>query len=170
MNPSPETSSSTEPTVKPPRVTPRLEEAIAGLALGLICLITLANVVVRYFTNASFAFTEELSVFLMAALTFIGAAAAFARGSHIRVDFFIRKLPATVRYGLEQITLLAGAVLFGMVGWYGWRLFMDDWQYGTTSPGMGIPQWWYSIWLPVLSAVIILRIAGRMLRLRRGQA
>ena len=162
--------SSTEPTAKPSRLSPRIEEAIAGLALGLICLITLANVVVRYCTNASFAFTEEVSVFLMAVLTFVGAAAAFARGSHIRVDFFIRRFPSGVRLWLEQLTLLAGMVLFALVGWYGWRLFLDDWQYGTTSPGIGIAQWWYSIWLPVLAALIVLRIAGRMLRLRRGQA
>jgi TRAP-type C4-dicarboxylate transport system permease small subunit len=170
MNPGKEAKTSAEPAATPARLSPRIEETIAGLALGLICLITLANVVVRYFTKASFAFTEEFSVFLMAVLTFVGAAAAFARGSHIRVDFFIRHLPAGQRFWLEQLTLLAGIVLFALVGWYAWRLFLDDWQYGTTSPGIGIAQWWYSIWLPVLAALIVLRIAGRMLRLRRGKA
>ena len=43
-------------------------------------------------------------------------------------------------------------------------------SFETTSPGIGVPQWIYTIWLPLLSAVIALRIAGRVARLlrRRG--
>ena len=156
----------TTPTSKPPWVSPRLDEGLAAVALGLICLITLANVVVRYFTRASFAFTEEISIFLMVVLTFAGASAAFCRGAHIRVDFFVSFLGPKVRLVLEWITLSLGVVLFGLVAWYGWKLFLDDFEFTTTSPGLGIPQWWYSIWLPVLSGVIVLRILGRMLRLR----
>jgi hypothetical protein len=24
----------------------------------------------------------------------------------------------------------------------------DDYRYEETSPGIGVPQWWYSLWLP----------------------
>jgi len=53
--------------------------------MALICLITFANVLVRYFTDESFAFTEEFSIFLMVFMTFVGASAAFVRNTHIRV-------------------------------------------------------------------------------------
>ena len=53
-----------------------LERVLATLALVIISLISLANVVVRYFTDASFAFTEEISVFLLVILTFAGASVA----------------------------------------------------------------------------------------------
>jgi hypothetical protein len=36
--------------------------------MGLLALITFANVLVRYFTSQSFAWTEEFSVFLMIVL------------------------------------------------------------------------------------------------------
>ena len=49
-----------------PRVGTGVEEGIAAIAMALICVITFANVLVRYLTNVSFAFTEEVSVFLMA--------------------------------------------------------------------------------------------------------
>ena len=71
-----------------PRVSVRLEEAAAAVAMALICLITFANVVVRYLTDASFAFTEEFSVFLLVVLTLVGAAGAFVRNRNIRVDYF----------------------------------------------------------------------------------
>ena len=61
---------------------------------------------------------------------------------------------------------LAAAVLFAIIVRYGIRLFLDDWNFDTTSPGIGIPQWMYTIWLPLLSAVIALRIVPRADRVR----
>lgn len=150
-----------------PQVTIRVEEAIAAAAMALICVITFANVVVRYLTNASFAFTEEISVFLLVVLTLVGASAAFARDRNIRVDYFLLKLPAAARYLLELVGMALSAALFTMVAWFGWRFFLDDWKYETTSPGLGIPQAVYSIWLTVLAVLIVMRIAGRFLRVGR---
>lgn len=150
-----------------PRVTIRIEEAIAAAAMALICLITFANVVVRYLTNASFAFTEEISVFLLVVLTLVGAAAAFARDRNIRVDFFVLKLPHAARFALELAGMALSALLFTMVAWFGWRFFLDDWKYGTTSPGLGIPQWTYSVWLTVLAVLIVARVVGRLVRVAR---
>src|SRR4051812_8574521 len=56
-------------------VRPPWEERIAVAALALLLVITLANVFTRYFTDDSFAWTEELSVFLMVVLALAGAAA-----------------------------------------------------------------------------------------------
>lgn len=152
-----------------PQVPIQIEEAAAAAAMALICLITFANVVVRYLTSASFAFTEEISVFLLVALTLVGAAAAFARDLNIRVTFFAERLPARPRRALELIGMALSAVLFTLVAWYGWRFFLDDWSFGTTSPGLGVPQWMYSIWLVVLSIAIVARLAGRIWRVwRRG--
>jgi TRAP-type C4-dicarboxylate transport system permease small subunit len=154
-----------------PRISIRLEEAAAALAMALICLITFANVVVRYLTDASFAFTEEFSVFLLVVLTLVGAAAAFAHNRNIRVEFFAAMTPPSVQRWLEIGGLLLTALLFAMVAWYGARFVADDWKYGTTSPGIGIPQWIYSVWLPVLSLLIAARALGRVARLlRQGRA
>jgi TRAP-type C4-dicarboxylate transport system permease small subunit len=152
-----------------PRVTIRIEEAIAAAAMAAICVITFANVVVRYLTNASFAFTEEISVFLLVVLTLVGAAAAFARDRNIRVDFFVLRLPRPARFVLDVAGMMLSAVLFSMVAWFGWRFFLDDVKYETTSPGLGVPQWLYSVWLTVLSALMVARIIGRLYRLGRSR-
>lgn len=153
-----------------PRISLRVEEAIAAAAMALICVITFANVVVRYLTDASFAFTEEISVFLLVVLTLVGAAGAFARNRNIRVEFFAALTPTTVQRWLEIGGLLLTVVLFAMVAWYGGRFVVDDWKYDTTSPGLGVPQWIYSIWLPVLALAIAGRALGRVVRLLRAGA
>lgn len=148
-----------------PRVGTGVEEGIAAVAMALVCVITFGNVLVRYFTNASFAFTEEFSVFLLVVLTLAGASAAFARNRHIRMAYFVGKLPPRAHRAVEVLVTACGVALFATIAWYGVALFQDDWQYGTTSPGIGVPQWIYTIWLPVFSALIALRIAGRLVRL-----
>ncbi len=150
-----------------PRVSIKIEEAIAAATMALICIITFANVVVRYLTDASFAFTEEISVFLLVVLTLVGAAGAFVRNRNIRMTFLAEKFSAPTQRVLETGGLLLSIVLFAMVGWYGWRFVLDDWTFGTTSPGLGIPQWVYSVWLPVLSLAIVLRALGRIVRMLR---
>src|SRR3546814_1736271 len=75
------------------RVTLACEELVAAIAMALLGLITFANVVVRYLTNYSLAFTEEYSIVLMVAVALLGTAIAAARDSHIRVTWFIAQLP-----------------------------------------------------------------------------
>lgn len=71
----------------------RIERWLAAFALAVICLISLANVLVRYATDASFAFTEEISIFLLVVLTFAGAAVAMRRNGHIRIALLEDKFP-----------------------------------------------------------------------------
>ena len=155
---------------EPPRIPVKIEEFFAAMAMALICLITFANVLVRYFTDESFAFTEEFSVFLMVVLTFVGASAAFAKNSHIRMSFLVEKLRPRPAHYVEIAMMVAAAALFAIIVWYGIKLLADDWNFDTTSPGIGIPQWIYTLWLPLLSAAITLRIVGRILRLARRKA
>src|SRR5690606_15934606 len=118
-----------------------VERTLAAAAMALICVISFANVVVRYFTNVSFAFTEEFSVFLLVFMTFAGASAVFAKGEHIRIGFFVDRLPPRLRTAAEALSLAATAVVFALVLYYGAVFALDQWRYGETSPGLGYPQW-----------------------------
>ncbi len=158
-------AATTPPAEDRPRLGTGVEEGIAAIAMAMVCLITFANVLVRYFTSASFAFTEEFSVFLLVVMTLAGASAAFARNRHIRMEFFVAKLGPAGRRRVEALVMLCALALFAVLAFYGTYLFLDDYQYGTTSPGIGVPQWIYTVWLPVFSAVITLRILGRLARL-----
>ncbi len=90
----------------------RLERVLATLALTVVGVISLANVVVRYFTDASFAFTEEVSVFLLVVLTFAGASVALRRNRHIRIGLLERLCPR-LRVPLILLQWLAGVLVLG---------------------------------------------------------
>ena len=73
----------------PPRVPITVEGALGALCMAVLALITFANVVTRYLTDVSIAFTEEYSVAIMVVMTFLGSAAAVAADRHIRVTYFL---------------------------------------------------------------------------------
>ncbi|MDZ7851167.1 MAG: TRAP transporter small permease [Halomonas sp.] len=135
----------------------RLERLLATLAILIIGLISLANVLVRYITDASFAFTEEFSVFLLVVLTFAGASVALRRNGHIRIGLLERALPGTARKALILFQGGCGLVVLGLITWYGARMTWQEFQWGSLSPGLGLPQWWYLGWLPLLSGLMLLR-------------
>lgn len=146
-----------------------VEERLAGLAMATVCVITLANVLVRYFTNFSFGFTEEVSVFLLVVMTLAGSAAAFRRGAHLAMPFLLDRLPAAPRRALVAAGLVVAFALFAAVVWYGGWLAWDDYDLGSTSTGIGVPVWWYSVWLPLLSLVICARIVQTLVAVLRGR-
>ncbi|HYD67555.1 TRAP transporter small permease [Azospirillum sp.] len=156
-------------TAPPKTLVPvTVERALSALAMAALCVITFANVLARYFTDYSFAFTEEYSIFLMVVMTLFGSAVAVAADRHIRITFLVERLPRGARRVTETVAWTATLVMFGFLIWYGGRLAYDHWRFEETSPGLGNPQWIYTVWLPLLSVVVALRVLGRIVRVVRG--
>ncbi len=136
--------------------------------MALLALITFANVLVRYFTDGSFAWTEEISVFLMILLAMVAGSAAVARDLHIRIEYFADRGNARRRKALARFGSLMVALLFALICALSMRVVYDDFRFEETSPGIGVPQWWYSVWLPVFSALITIRALGLFMRQGKG--
>ena len=71
------------------------------------------------------------------------------------------------RQGLAQFGAAMVAILFFLIAALSVRVVWDDYRFEETSPGIGVPQWWYSIWLPIVCTAIGLRAVG--LFIRRGR-
>ena len=153
---------------EPTRVPLAVEDWATVVIMGLLACITFANVVVRYFTDSSFAWTEEFSVFLMILLAMVAGSAAVARDRHIRIEYFAESGSIARRRRLAQFGALTVAALFFLIAGLSLRVVWDDYRFEETSPGIGVPQWWYSVWLPICSLAIALRALG--LYVRRSRA
>jgi len=145
------------------------EDWIGAASMGVLAAITFANVIARYFTDQSFAWTEELSVSLMVILTMVAASAAVRRDRHIRIEIFFSRGSAKRRRLLSIVSGAATVLAFLCLAGLAMRLAWDDFRYEVTSPGIGVPQWWYTVWLPVLSLVIAARALQGLIRTLRGR-
>lgn len=142
------------------RVPVALEEGLAVACMALLVAITLLNVVTRYLTDQSFAWTEEISIFLMVVMTLAGASAAAARDRHIRIELLYDGGTAARRRALRIVVGCIVALLFaGLAVLFG-RMVADEIRWGETTMGLGVPRWWYSIATPVLCAAVALRALG----------
>ncbi len=148
----------------------KVEEVLLAAAMAAIALITAANVVTRYLSDISLAFTEEYSVVLMVIVALLGSSVAAASGRHIRIGYFVEMLGARGQRVAEMAGLVLTVICFGILVWYGYRLAYDEYRFEVLSNGLGNPNWWYTGWLPLLSAVVVLRAVGRFVRLARGKA
>ena len=152
----------------PPRIPVTLEGALAAAAMAVLALITMANVAMRYLTDVSIAFTEEYSVAIMVVMTFLGSAAAFGADRHIRVTWFPEKRPLRTARWVEQLVLLCGLAVFIPLAWFGAFYTWDEYRFEVLSPGLGVPNWLYTAWMPAMAVVICARLIGRMVRVARA--
>jgi TRAP-type C4-dicarboxylate transport system permease small subunit len=137
-----------------------LEEGLAVACMAVLLVITLLNVLTRYFTDQSFAWSEEISVFLMVLMTLAGASAATARDRHVRIEFFYEGGTARRQRRLKVFAACVTALLFGVLALLFSRVVADEIRFEETSMGMGVPRWWFTIFSPLLCAAIALRSAG----------
>jgi len=153
------------PEIKRPRtrVPLKLEEYTAGIAIGVLGVITFANVVVRYLTNFSFAFTEELSVFLMVLVALVGGSSVMAKGGHLKIMFVVDRVSPERRRVVGLIANAVTAIMFLLLAIFGARMAWDEYRFEVTSPP-GVPTWIYTVWLPLLSLAIFGRAVGVMIR------
>ena len=166
-------SAERDPTLSPPdpplRVPLTFERAVAAFAMAALCLITLGNVVARYVTNYSFAFTEEYSVALMVVVTMLGASMATATDRQIRITWFADLLRPRGRRAAEIAATVATMVMFGLLVGLGGKMVWDEYRFEVTSPGLGEPQWIYTLDLPLLAVAIIGRALGHLIRVVRSR-
>ena len=94
----------------------RFTELALALAFMLAVLLNFGNVIGRYFLGRSLLGADEIQIFIMVAMTFLGAAVVTRRNQHLRMDVLVRHMPAGFRLALrlcEHMLLiaLAGFVL-----------------------------------------------------------
>jgi TRAP-type C4-dicarboxylate transport system permease small subunit len=156
-------------TEPPVRVPLAIEKIIAAAAMAAMLLITLGNVFARYLTNYSFAFTEEYSIALMVVVTMLGAGIATAADRQIRITWFANLLPAPGRRFAEVVATMATIAMFLLLVILGGRLVWDEYRFEVTSPGLGEPQWIYTLALPALALAVIARALGHLIRTWRAR-
>jgi TRAP-type transport system small permease protein len=128
-----------------------VEQWIGVVAMAAVVLITLTNVGVRYFTNQSFAWTEEISVFLLVVLTLAGSAWAATKDAHIRIDFVYVRGSATRQRVLRTLSRIGTSGMFLLIAVLSARAAIGEYELGETTSGLGVPRWWYTLWLPLMA-------------------
>ena len=104
-----------------------IEETSIAICLGLMTLITFANVVARYLFNSNILWALELTVFLFAWLVLMGASYAVKKNVHIGVDVVINMASPGIRKLLAILSVtacLAFSIMLLIGSWDYWYPFV----------------------------------------------
>lgn len=139
----------------------RFEEILGSVLLAVMVTIAFVNVIVRYCTSFSFAWTEELTVNFFVWVVLLGTARSFRDGGHLRMTLLYETLPRGVRCFCYWLAIAVGIVFFGALCWTGTLEVLDEYELEAISESLGIPVWWYTIATPLFSLLIIWRMVQR---------
>lgn len=135
-----------------------IEEIVGAACMGVMVTIAFINVIARYFLKFSFAFTEELTIYLFVWATLMGASLAFRQGSHIVVSVIYNRFGLRSRKVLDILNSAISVLFFSLLFYYSTLEVLDEMLLGVQTEAVSLPVWWFTIAMPVSSILIISRI------------
>lgn len=116
---------------------------LTGLGLALIAMVALSiwNVFSRYVLGAAILWADELLVFAMIVLTWLGAIICAWRNFAIRMDILVDALPPKMRGALQLAQLVLVAAICLWAAWLSWGYVVRLFRFGMTSDAAGVPLW-----------------------------
>lgn len=145
------------------KILGKVEEILVVACLGIMTLLTFANVIARYVFSASFSFSEEITTYLFVLLSLLGAAIAAKRKAHLGLTILtdlankrVYKWMAIVGYGV--------AVLFsGAIFYYGILMVKSQIELKQVTAAMQWPEWIFGSFVPIGSAFVVIRFAQNLI-------
>lgn len=134
------------------------EEILGSILFALMVSIAFVNVVVRYCTSFSFAWSEEMTVNFFVWVTMLGIARAYRTGSHLSMAILFNHLPVNGKKFCNIVAALLCLIFFGALVYTGTLEVIDEYELDAISESLGIPVWWYTIATPLFSLLIIFRM------------
>ncbi|MEM7458524.1 MAG: TRAP transporter small permease [Pseudomonadota bacterium] len=131
----------------------------ASLFISASCLVLMTTiisyqVVARYFFNSSPAWSERLSLVLLAYLVFFGAAVGVHERFHIRIDALRDAMPDAIGRGFDIVANLAVTMAGLVMVIAGWQLTTTLWAFNI--PSLGLPRGLALLPLPMAGVLIAL--------------
>lgn len=118
-----------EPTTRFGKLIDDIEETSIAVCLGLMTLVTFANVVARYVFEANILWALELTVFLFAWLVLMGMSYGVKKHVHIGVDVLINAVSPGTKKILTIIAVIASlafSILLLIGAWDYWYPFATE--------------------------------------------
>lgn len=178
-------------SARPKSFFDEIEETSIAVCLGLMTLITFANVIARYIFNVNILWALETTVFLFAWLVLMGMSYGVKKHFHIGVDVVINLLKSDMRRWLalaSVIACLAYSLLLLYGSWEYWypfiskRAFMEtqdipmpvflqflaDW-FNDGEKYEKLPRFLPYLALPLGLALLTFRFIQQAIRIWRGE-
>jgi TRAP-type C4-dicarboxylate transport system permease small subunit len=101
---------------------------ISGWLVLILTLLVSFDVLLRYIFKQSIPGAVEISQVLLTFMVYLILGAVQEKKDHIRIDFFIEKLPVKIRRYWEVVISIVGVVFFSFLFVYCWESFLSSYE------------------------------------------
>ncbi len=101
-----------------------VDDWIAFAFFWVLASVVFLQFFTRYVLNDSLAWTEEIARYLLICVTFIGAAMAVRKSTHIRVEFLYLYLSPPTAHALSTAVDLTRIAFFAYATWLTWKVLL----------------------------------------------
>ena len=148
-----------------------LLKSVGGLAVTLMMLVTVADVLGRYFKHPIFG-----SVEIVGFLAVVAVAAAlphtYKAGGHVGVEIITRLLPSKIRLLLDLFTRTLTLILFSIIAWQMFLYTKDMQQAGEVSMNLEFPLQYIvlvlAISLAFFSGTVLQQLFNTVHKIKKG--
>lgn len=133
-----------------------LSGSIASYMIMVLIAFLTINVIMRYFLRRPFAFTEEITGYLLTFIVFIGLAYTMMVGAHVITNILVRHLPDRAQETLVVIRNSVGVIFALLLTISAWELMIKNYVRKTLVFGaLETPVWMPNIIFVVGSTVFL---------------
>lgn len=134
------------------------EEHVAALVMGVMVLLAFVNIISRVISGFSFAFTEELIVYLFVVATMFGAAAGVYRRAHMSLTIVADRFKGKGQIFFVLTSSICCCLVFGLLAFQGVKLVRNHIAYQYLTAVMQMPQWIFTSSLVIGSVLYVFRV------------
>lgn len=129
---------------------------VLNIIMAVLTIAVFAQVIFRFFLESPLAWTEELAIYCLVWLTFLGAAYAMSLKAHIGVSFLTDLFPLRIRQIIYVIATLAGLAFYLLLVIQGYALMNQSMQ--QLSPVLGIPMGFVYAVIPISGLFLMMNV------------
>jgi TRAP-type transport system small permease protein len=140
---------------------------IAGIALNFV------NVVGRYLIGTTLTGVDEIEIYILIWIAFLGAAVVTWHGNHLRMDVLLEACPPATRAAIRLLEVWVFAVITGFVAGYSFLYVEKIYALGAVSDIARVPTWFphsaVVVGFGAMTLIVVGRLIVRALRLRLAE-
>lgn len=144
--------------------------ALGAVFVALICVLMIAQSVMRELGIRTGAVNDVVSWFCAAA-AFFAMAHAFKHGDFVRVTLLLEKVSPPVRRKLELASLAIGSVSTGYLCWSAIKFTYESWEFNDIAQGLlPMPMWIPQLSFAMGSILLLVAVLDEFIIVLRGGA
>lgn len=132
-----------------------IEEIITTLFLVIMCIFVFLQLLYRYLLSNPLLYAEEIARYAYIWATFIGLSLSTKTKEHIRIDFFVEKMPLKIKRLVNILMSFVTLALLVFLSYWGMRLV--DFNKVMLSPALRMPLYIVYISFPLGTTLASIR-------------